>query len=168
MTVRIHWLLRRPERVGIHWLLRRPERAWVRKPKERLHFLAVDDSGSAILEFIMVALPLFIPLALYLGAVNGSAQGSLELENIARQVARAFTTSPSEELTLRRANEVLAVYQNQILPTHGSSEQLSLSVQCEEQPCLTPDAKVTITVTAQPSGRSASATQVVDAWRSNP
>ena len=116
----------------------------------------------------MVALPLFIPLALYLGAVNGSAQGSLELENIARQVARAFTTSPSEELTLRRANEVLAVYQNQILPTHGSHELLNLSVLCEAQPCLTPDAKVRITITSQPSGRSASATQVVDAWRNSP
>ena len=154
--------------VSGYWLLRGSKRAWIRKPKGYIHPLAVDESGSAILEFIMVALPLYIPLALYLGAVNGSAQGSLEIENIARQVARAFTTSPSEELTLRRANEVLAVYQNQILPTHGSHELLNLSVLCEAQPCLTPDAKVRITITSQPSGRSASATQVVDAWRNSP
>jgi Flp pilus assembly protein TadG len=168
VKVRSHWLLRESKRVGTHWLLRESKRAWIRQSKGSFHLLAVDESGSAILEFIMVALPLFIPLALYLGAVNGSAQGSLELENIARQVARAFTTSPSEELTLRRANEVLAVYQNQILPTHGSNQLLNLSVLCEAQPCLTPDAKVTITITSQPSGRSASATQVVDAWRNSP
>jgi hypothetical protein len=137
-----------------------------RNPKESLLALAADECGSAILEFIMIALPLFIPLALFLNTVNGSAQSSLELENIARQVARAFTTSPSEALTLQRANEVLGLYQNQILPNYGSREQLSFSVRCESQPCLTPNAKVFITITSQPSGRIASATQIVDAWRS--
>ena len=141
-------------------------RAKRRNPKQSFLALIADESGSAILEFIMIALPLFIPLALFLNTVNGSTQSSLELENIARQVARAFTTSPSEALTLQRANEVLAVYQNQILPSHGSREQLSFSVNCESQPCLTPNAKVHITITSQPSGRNASAIQIVDAWRS--
>lgn len=135
--------------------------------RESIRALVFDESGSAILEFIMVALPLFIPLALYLSAVNSSAQGSLELENVARQVARAYVTSPSQDLAITRAYEVLAVYQNQILPAHGSLEHLDLTVQCEDQPCLTPDAKVIITITSLPSERVASATQVVDAWRSS-
>lgn len=126
-----------------------------------------NEEGSAILEFIMIALPLFIPLSLYLNSVNASAQGTIELQNMARQVARAFVTSPTEGLAATRANEVLSVYQNQILPTHGSRELLSLSISCEAQPCLTPNAKVAITISESPSGRSGSATQVVDAWRSN-
>jgi Flp pilus assembly protein TadG len=135
--------------------------------RESIRAFVFDESGSAILEFIMVALPLFIPLALYLSAVNSSAQGSLELESVARQVARAYTTSPSQDLANTRANEVLSVYQNQILPTHGSTEHLALAIQCEGQPCLTPDTKVMITITSLPSGRVATATQVVDAWRSS-
>jgi hypothetical protein len=126
-----------------------------------------NDEGSAVLEFIMIALPLFIPLSLYLNSVNASAQGAIELQNMARQVARAFVTSPTEELAATRANEVLSVYQNQILPTHGSRELLSLAISCEAQPCLTPNAKVSISISESPSGRSGSATQVVDAWRSN-
>ena len=124
------------------------------------------ERGSAVLEFIMVALPLFVPLAMYLGSVEQAAQTSFDLQNIARQVARAFTTSPSEELAPVRAREVLSVYQNQILPSHGSSSQLTLDIRCEENPCLTPNGKVTVTVTASGSQNSASATQIVDAWRS--
>jgi len=130
-----------------------------------LHFLR-EEEGSAVLEFIMIAMPLFIPLSLYLNSVNNSAQGSMDLQNIARQVARAYVTSPSEGLAAVRANEVLAVYQNQILPTHGSRESLSITIQCQAVPCLTPDAKVVATVTSTPSGNSGSATQIVDAWRS--
>ncbi len=129
------------------------------------HFLR-EENGSAVLEFIMIALPLFIPLSLYLNSVNNAAQGSMDLQNIARQVARAYVTSPSEGLAVVRANEVLAVYQNQILPIHGSRESLSIAIQCQAVPCLTPDAKVVATVTSTPSGKSGSATQIVDAWRS--
>ena len=114
----------------------------------------------------MIALPLFVPLALYLNSVQSSAQGLSDLHNIARQVARAFTTSPSEDLAPVRANQVLSVYQNQILPIHGDKSSLTLQVSCEAQPCLTPNAKVSIEITELPSGRSALATQVVDAWRS--
>jgi len=127
----------------------------------------VDESGSAILEFIMIALPLFIPLALYLNSIQSSAQELSDLQNVARQAARAFTTSPTEELASVRANEVLGVFQNQVLPTHGNSAVLSMSISCESQPCLTPNAKVTVSISASPSARSASATQVVDAWRSS-
>jgi Flp pilus assembly protein TadG len=126
-----------------------------------------DEAGSAVLEFIMIALPLFIPLSLYLNSVNGAAQGSMDLQNISRQVARAYTTSTSEDLALVRANEVLSVYQNQILPIHGSREILTLAIQCGAIPCLSPNAKVSVTVTASPSGKSGSATQIVDAWRSS-
>ena len=133
----------------------------------RLQIILSDESGSAVLEFVMIVVPLFIPLALYLNSVQSSAQGLSDLHNAARQVARAFITSPSESLAPVRANEVLALYQNQILPTHGEKSILSMSVQCEAVPCLTPDAKVTIEITESPSGRTARATQVVDAWRSS-
>ena len=133
----------------------------------RLSDFVGDESGSAILEFIMIALPLFVPLAIYLNSVGSAAQSSTDLQNVVRQVARAFTTSPSEELASVRANEVLSVYQNQILPSHGSRAQLSLSISCESSPCLTPDSKVRVTISESPSGRSASAVQVVDAWRSS-
>ena len=134
---------------------------------ERLQKILSDESGSAVLEFVMIGLPLFIPLALYLNTVQSTAQGLSDLNNAARQVARAFITSPSEALAPVRANEVLALYENQILPTHGKRSRLSMSIQCEAEPCLTPDAKVTIEITESPSGRTAHATQVVDAWRSS-
>lgn len=144
----------------------RTDQHWNRS-KRHLKTMIKDESGSAILEFIMIALPLFVPLALYLNSIQSTAQGLADLQNIARQVARAYTTSPTEDLALVRANQVLSVYQNQILPIHGDKSVLSLQIICEAQPCLTPNAKVIITVLEAPSGRNATATQVVDAWRSS-
>jgi Flp pilus assembly protein TadG len=125
-----------------------------------------EESGSAILEFILVALPLFLPLTLFLQSIEAKSQNLGDLNNAARQVARAFTTSPSESLAPVRANEVLRTYQKEVLPSHGDKSILNLSITCEGAPCLTPNAKVTVTLTDSSLGLSASATQIVDAWRS--
>jgi Flp pilus assembly protein TadG len=125
-----------------------------------------EESGSAVLEFIMVALPLFLPLAIFLQSVEAKSQGLGDLNNAARQVARAFTTSPSEELAPVRANEVLMTYQNEFHLSRGGHSTLTLSINCQMQPCLTPNAKVTVTLTESDLGLSASASQIVDAWRS--
>ncbi len=129
------------------------------------HMLAKDQQGSATLEFVMIAIPLFVPLALYLSSVNSSIQNSLTLKNVARQAARAFITSPSEALAPVRAQEVLNSYRT--VSSGSSAAQLSLSIQCESNPCLTPNSKVTLTVSDPATSRLASATQVVDAWRSS-
>ena len=69
--------------------------------------LVKNENGSASLEFIILAIPLFIPLALYLSSVNGNSQELQTLNNAARQSARAFVTSSTEELAPVRAEEVL-------------------------------------------------------------
>ncbi len=127
----------------------------------------VSETGSAILEFVMLAIPLFVPLGLYLERVNSSAQSAIELRSMTRQIARAFVTSPTEAEAAVRAREVLSVYRSQILPARGDKSLLNLSISCESQPCLTPNSKVTIVVTEMPSGQSSSATQIVDSWRNS-
>ena len=79
------------------------------KTKYQKKFLR-NENGSAIIEFVIYALPLFIPLVIYLTSVNQSSEIQYEARNFARQIARAYVTSPSQELTGARVLAVTTVF----------------------------------------------------------
>jgi len=129
------------------------------------------EDGSAIIEFVIYALPLFVPLIIYLTSINQSAQIQYEARNFARQLARAYVTSPSQELTGARIFSVKEVFTNSSFVTNKIDPNPIIEITCSLNPCLTPAGKVSVTVrlTSNFSGTSASATavQTVDAWRSS-
>ena len=132
----------------------------------KLGKLLRGEEGSAIIEFVIYALPLFVPLIIYLTSINQSAQIQYEARNFARQIARAYVTSPSQEFTGAR---ILAV--KEVFITKSFATNPKIEIYCSLSPCLTPTGKVSVTVnlTSIFSGTSASATaiQTVDAWRSS-
>ena len=141
--------------------------------------LTKDEKGSATLEFVILAIPLFIPLAIYLSTVNANTRELQSMHNAARQSARAFVTSPTEELASVRAEEVISVFREQRRAsgksadsgsrgsTLGSANEvwLEMSIRCESTPCLTPNSKVTVIVKNPQLGLTAQDTQIVDSWR---
>ena len=129
------------------------------------------EEGSAIIEFVIYALPLFVPLIIYLTAINQSAQIQYEARNFARQLARAYVTSPSQEFTLARISAVKDVFFASTFAANRIEPNPKIEITCSHNPCLTPTGKVSVTVrlTSIISGTTAIATalQTVDAWRSN-
>jgi Flp pilus assembly protein TadG len=149
--------------------------------KRSLRTFLMDDSGSAVVEFVILALPLMIPLVMYLSAINSNSKINSDLHNLARQSARAFITSPSEDFEEARLQSVLQVFESRVLKPDGITEEPLLTVDCSSSPCLTPDSRVKVTASLtylnnSPSGifrfistplnqYSASDIQIVDAWR---
>ena len=139
------------------------------------------DEGSAIIEFVLLAIPLLVPLIMYLGVVHEDSTINSDLHNLARQSARAFITSSAEGFESARLQTVLAVFEEKVLKPHGIGEVPTLSVECSATPCLTPDSRVRVTASlvrqskefggalrfiSMPTTRFiASDVQVVDAWR---
>ncbi len=121
----------------------------------------LQEEGSAIVEFIAIAIPLFIPLVLYLSQLNSTIQGSMFLNNLARQMARSYATAPNLDTAIQRTETVLKIARN-LGPASSSGNQIHYSVECSSSPCLQPDSRIQITV--EKDGRVATATQVVDAW----
>jgi Flp pilus assembly protein TadG len=140
-----------------------------------------DERGSAVVEFVVLTIPLFIPFALYLGFLHGQTQASFDAHNLARQAARAFITSPSQDLAQSRVDMVVQAFASHVLSKDGISANPLVTIQCSATPCLTPGASVEAKVTMSdhaltPSGYlrfinsggtqvTASDTQVVDIWR---
>ena len=145
---------------------------------------SAKESGSAVVEFVVLTVPLFIPFAMYLAMVNAQSQISFDAHNLARQIARAYVTSPSEEFTAPRVQTVLDLFVQKILRPHGVISTPTVQISCSANPCLTPMSEVNVTVTLEDNSlklggylRSLSTTpkqivahdvQIVDAWRSSP
>lgn len=139
------------------------------------------EDGSAVIEFVLLAIPLMVPLVMYLTAVRENSTINSDLHNLARQSARAFITSGDESYEPARIQSLLNTFELRILRPHGIAEVPSISVECSATPCLTPDSRVRVTASLNRAGSrlsgifrflpgvaenfSASDTQIVDAWR---
>lgn len=108
--------------------------------------IVADQRGSATVEFSLLAIPLFIPLFIFISQFSHSSDAQNSLRTLARESARAFVTSSNDATAFQVANRV-ALAGGEILG-YGvdDGEEIILSVNCESSPCISPDARVQITL----------------------
>lgn len=97
------------------------------------------ERGSAMVEFLGVALILLIPLV-YLVVTLGRVQaGAFAAEGAASQAVRAMVTAESSSAGAGRAGTAVGI----ALSDQGfAHDDGSLSLECSASPCLTPGAAV--------------------------
>ncbi|MEQ1736044.1 MAG: hypothetical protein ABL886_06545 [Rhodoglobus sp.] len=104
-----------------------------------------DDRGSASLEFVTVGMVLLVPLVYLVLTMSAIQAGSLAAEGAARQAARVFVQSGTEEEANAAALRALefALTDHGVEP-HGAE----LAISCSPRPdaCLTRQGYVTVTV----------------------
>lgn len=146
-----------------------------------LHSFPQAEEGSAVIEFVLLAIPLMIPIIMYLGIVHENSTINSDLHNLARQSARAFITSSDESFEPARIQSVIKIFEERILRPDGIQEVPTITIECSATPCLTPDSRVRVTASLTRSRErlsgilrfvptstvrfSASDVQIVDAWR---
>ena len=129
-----------------------------------VRFINKTSSGSAIAEFLIFTLPFFAAFLILITLVQYKAVAISESNNLARQAVRAFVTSPSEQLALPRANQVLDIYRSKLSQQALVARPIKLSITCQHYPCFSPGNRVTATITVGNDQKS-SATEFVDLWR---
>ena len=122
------------------------------------------SNGSAIAEFLIFTLPFFTVFLILITQIHGKSMGLLESNNLARQAVRAFVTSPSAELAMIRAYQVLDLYKSNLSQGALISRPINLSISCQELPCFSPGNKVSATVRIGLLSKS-TASEYVDLWR---
>jgi Flp pilus assembly protein TadG len=127
--------------------------------------MALDEEGSAVLEFVALALPLFIPLFIFLNqyAVSSDAQSSLR--TLSREMARGFVTSENDQVAERVTFEIFS----KGAAVLGMEEELANGTltyfyQCKSQPCISPNNEIVITVRSRAADASISTVEYVSAW----
>jgi hypothetical protein len=139
------------------WFLTQPVRV--------LRKLALDEEGSAVLEFVALALPLFIPLFIFLNQYSSSSDAQSSLRTLSREMARGFVTSENDEVAARVTFEIFTKGA-QVLGFRDelNSGSLTYTFQCSSEPCISPNNKVVITLKSLQSKTSISTVEYVSPW----
>lgn len=112
---------------------------------KRLTRRALEDDGSASLEFITTGVLLLVPLVYLVLAVSSIQGAALAVEGAARQAARVYVQAPSAEAARGRMSRAVEF----ALADYGlRSSGARVDVSCAPQPdvCLTRNGSVTVTV----------------------
>ena len=129
-----------------------------------IRFLEKSDKGSATAEFVIFTLPFFTAFLILITTVSSKTLAISESENLARQTVRAFVTSPSADLAMARAHQVVEIYKSKRSVSGTQMRQIELNIFCSFYPCFSPGNMVTATITVGKSEK-ASASEYVDLWR---
>lgn len=131
------------------------------------HFFT-DDRGSASVEFAALAIPLFIPLFIYINSFASMTDGQESLRTLAREAARGFVTSGNDEIAQGVAHEIVtkgaAILGYESAVAQG---KIRLDIDCSRRPCISPDGavKITLTQNEDPSHEiKVSAIEYVSPW----
>jgi len=109
-------------------------------------YLKKRSSGSAIAEFLIFTLPFFTIFLILITQIHSKSMALLESNNLARQAVRAFVTSPTAELAMIRAHQVVDLYKSNLSQEVLISRPINLTINCQEFPCFSPGNKVSATV----------------------
>ena len=109
-------------------------------------------------EFVLLALPLFVPALIFFLSMSQTARSEMEASMVAREALKTFTTSENDLLGHIRVRALLEEYEEisgfttQFIadpkdqPSTYPQNILEYSVRCEAFPCLTPGAQVELTL----------------------
>ena len=108
--------------------------------------LLKSESGSASIEFVALALPLFVPIILFLHQF-ASVSGQEEIaRTLAREGARAFVTSSNQSNANAAMSAVIYRAGRELGLTEDEFERMAINLECNSSPCYSPNGKIVVTV----------------------
>lgn len=100
------------------------------------------QSGSAAVEFVILAVPLFLPIIIYLTQFAEVSNAETKARSLIREVVRAYVTSESVDAAEESANLILSVGAEKIGFDGAEIAGMKLEFLCSSNPCLTPGGRV--------------------------
>lgn len=129
-----------------------------------------SDSGSAIIEFVVLAIPLFIPVFIYLSHFASVSVNEEIARSMAREVLRVYVISEGDSAASELSGKTTQLLARQWHLTDSEMASLQTQMDCTHLPCLSANGriKLTISFTDEQTGRlvSASAQEHLSPWLS--
>jgi Flp pilus assembly protein TadG len=129
-----------------------------------------SESGSAIVEFVALAIPLFIPVFIYMNHFSSVSVNEEIARSMAREVLRVYVLSENEFAARNLSGSALNLLARQWKLTESEVATMRTHMDCTRTPCLSANAriKLTISFTDEQTGRviSASAQEHLSPWLS--
>jgi hypothetical protein len=123
------------------------------------------QKGAAIVEFVALALPLFVPIFIYLNQYGQVSDTESSLRTLAREMSRAVVTSENDEVAERVAAEIFIKGGAALgLEREIVNGDIQYFLQCSNRPCIGPDNQIEIRIRSRSLSRTISAVEYVSPW----
>jgi len=129
-----------------------------------------SESGSAIVEFVALAIPLFIPIFIYLNHFASVSINEEIARSMAREVLRVYVISEGDSAARDLSGKATQLLARRWQLSESETASLRTQMDCTHSPCLSANGriKLTISFTDAQTGRvvTASAQEHLSPWLS--
>jgi Flp pilus assembly protein TadG len=109
------------------------------------------QKGSASVEFVLLALPLFIPILIFLGQFSTVSSHETVMQTLARESLRSYIESSNDESGEAHIRQVIEVGGKNLGLSQQEIRAIEVEMKCSKSPCHLPNGRVRITLTMDPS-----------------
>ena len=105
------------------------------------------EDGGAIVEFVALAIPLFIPIFIYLNSFSSVSANEEIARSMAREVLRVYVISESDGAGQELSGKAAQLLARQWNLSDSEVSSLRTSMDCSHFPCLTANGRIKLTIT---------------------
>ena len=105
-----------------------------------------DESGSAIVEFVALAIPLFIPVFIYLNSFASLSGNEAVIRVMAREGVRAYAASDSDHSGRIVSEQAIEIIAGQLGLTSSEIKSIAVNYECSRSPCLSANSRIRLTI----------------------
>lgn len=109
------------------------------------------EEGSASVEFVVLALPLFIPIFIFLGQFSTLTSHEMVMQTLVRESLRSYVESSSDESGEALIRQVIEVGGRNLGLSEQEVSAIDIEMKCSKNPCHLPNGRVRITLTMDQS-----------------
>ncbi len=95
-----------------------------------------EERGSASIEFVMLAIPLFLPIFIYLNQFASLSWGEESAQVLARESLRGYVQTKSDESGRIIAGQVIAVVGAKMGLSSNEINSITINIECSKSPCI--------------------------------
>ena len=104
------------------------------------------EDGGAIVEFVALAIPLFIPIFIYLNSFSSVSANEEIARSMAREVLRVYVISESDGAGQELSGKAAQLLARQWNLSDSEVSSLRTSMNCSHFPCLTANGRIKLTL----------------------
>ena len=105
-----------------------------------------QEDGGAIVEFVALAIPLFIPIFIYLNSFSSFSANEVIARSMAREVLRVYVVSENDGAARNLSSSATQLLARQWNLSASEISTLRTHMDCSHIPCLTANGRIRLTV----------------------
>jgi hypothetical protein len=104
------------------------------------------EDGGAIVEFVALAIPLFIPIFIYLNSFSSISANEVIARSMAREVLRVYVISENDGAARNLSSSATQLLARQWNLSPSEMASLRIHMDCSHFPCLAANGRIKLTI----------------------